>query len=73
MKKSEMNVSMPFTTYEELMDYKEKYINLKNDVCSLLSKTLDEGIDYNFDVKKALDLAKRVAWIPTKSNVNIMT
>lgn len=44
MKKSEMMVSMPMTTYEEFMGYREKYNKLLNDILGFFS--------YDFAVKE---------------------
>ena len=62
MKKSEITVSMPMTTFEELEQYKKKYQELQDELKScfntqLVDTSISNSID--FDVKKALNLAKK--------------
>lgn len=61
MKKSEIMVSMPMTTFEELEQYKKKLQELQDELRSCFDTTAyDVGNEtsINFDVKKALNLAK---------------
>lgn len=62
MKKSEIMVSMPMTTFEELEQYKKKYQELQDELKSCFNTQLvDTAVSnsINFDVKKALNLAKK--------------
>ena len=62
MKKSEIMVSMPMTTYEELESYKNKFENLTNELKSCIDTQLyDLGVSttLNFDVSKALEICKK--------------
>ena len=67
MRKSEMIVSMPMNSYDELIEYKNKYIELMK----TLSGTLDTNkVDNNvqliieFDSDKALEICKK--FLPEK-------
>ena len=73
MKKSEILVSMPMTTYEELELYKNKFENLTNDLKSCIDTQLyDLGVSttLNFDVSKALEICKKTLSIKY-SNIDI--
>ena len=73
MKKSEMLVSMPMTTYEELELYKNKFENLTNELKSCIDTQLyDLGVSttLNFDVSKALEICKKTLSIKY-SNIDI--
>ena len=62
MKKSEIMVSMPMTTFEELEQYKIRLQELQNELNSCFDTTaFDVGNEtsINFDVKKALNIAKK--------------
>ncbi len=62
MKKSEIMVSMPMTTFEELEQYKKKYQELQDELKSCFNTQLvDTAVSnsINFDVKKALNIAKK--------------
>lgn len=62
MKKSEMTVSMPMTTFDEFMELKRKYSELQDELKSCFDTTaFDSGLEsfIDFDVKKALDTAKK--------------
>ena len=64
MKKSEIMVSMPMTTYEELMNFKNEYTNL----CSKIRLCFDcsnQNI-IAFDTNKAFDLCKK--YLPDRYN-----
>lgn len=55
MKKSEIMVSMPMTTYDELLLYKTKY----NDLISNIQKCFDTTQNIiTFDTNKSLSLSK---------------
>ena len=61
MKKSEMTVTMPLSTWEEYEKYKESYKELTKELAgcfddSLLKAGGSQAAD--FDVKKALDICK---------------
>ena len=69
MKKSEITVSMPMTTFEELEQYKKKYQELQDELKScfntqLVDTAVSSSID--FDVIKALNIAKKT--LPVKYN-----
>ena len=73
MKKSEILVSMPMTTYEELELYKNKFENLTNELKSCIDTQLyDLGVSttLNFDVSKALEICKKTLSIKY-SNIDI--
>ena len=73
MKKSEILVSMPMTTYEELELYKNKFENLTKDLKSCIDTQLyDLGVSttLNFDVSKALEICKKTLSIKY-SNIDI--
>ena len=62
MKKSEILVSMPMTTYEELELYKNKFENITNELKSCIdTQPYDSGVStmLNFDVSKALENCKK--------------
>lgn len=62
MKKSEITVSMPMTTFEELEQYKKKLLELQAELKSCFDTTaFDVGNEtfINFDIKKALNIAKK--------------
>lgn len=61
MKKSEITVSMPMTTFEELNSYKDKFFNLLNEIKDCYdTKLFDNNIDtiISLDVKKLIKLSK---------------
>lgn len=61
MKKSEITVSMPMTTFEELNSYKDKFYELLNDIRNCYdTKLFDNNIDtiISLDVKKLIKLSK---------------
>lgn len=67
MRKSDITVSMPMSSFNELEEYKNKYIEL----ISSLQKTIDTSmvdnkldLKLNFDIKKALDIIKK--FLPDK-------
>ena len=73
MKKSEILVSMPMTTYEELELYKNKFENITNELKSCIDTQLyDSGVStmLNFDVSKALEICKKTLSIKY-SNIDI--
>ena len=73
MKKSEIMVSMPMTTYEELESYKNKFENLTNELKSCIdTQPYDSGVSnmLNFDVGKALEICKKTLSIK-HSNIDI--
>ena len=62
MKKSEIMVSMPMTTFEELEQYKKKYQELQDELKSCFNTQLvDTAVSnsINFNVEKALNIAKK--------------
>lgn len=61
MKKSEIIVSMPMTTFEELNSYKDKFYELLNDIRNCYdTKLFDNNMDtiISLDVKKLIKLSK---------------
>lgn len=61
MKKSEITVSMPMTTFEELNSYKDKFYELLNDIRNCYdTKLFDNNMDtiISLDVKKLIKLSK---------------
>lgn len=61
MKKSEMTVSMPLTTWEEYESYKTKYNELTKKLASCFDDSLikagaSQSVD--FDVKKSLSICR---------------
>ena len=73
MKKSEILVSMPMTTYEELELYKNKFENLTNELKSCIDTQpyhLGVSTTLNFDVSKALEICKKTLSIKY-SNIDI--
>lgn len=61
MKKSEITVSMPMTTFEELNSYKDKYYELLNEIRNCYdTKLFDNNVDtiISLDVKKLIKLSK---------------
>ena len=73
MKKSEILVSMPMTTYDELELYKNKFENITNELKSCIdTQPYDSGVStmLNFDVGKALEICKKTLSIKY-SNIDI--
>ena len=73
MKKSEILVSMPMTTYEELELYKNKFENITNELKSCIdTQPYYSGVStmLNFDVSKALEICKKTLSIKY-SNIDI--
>lgn len=69
MKKSEITVTMPITTYEEFECYKKRYKELQDELKSCFNTKLfdanaESSID--FDVIKVLNIAKKT--LPAKYN-----
>lgn len=63
MKKSEINVSMPMTTYEELMNFRTLYTEL----CSKIRLCFTIGSNIiSFDTTKAFNLCKE--FLPDRYN-----
>lgn len=61
MKKSEITVSMPMTTFEELNSYKDKFYELLNEIRNCYdTKLFDNNMDtiISLDVKKLIKLSK---------------
>lgn len=61
MKKSEITVSMPMTTFEELNSYKDKFYELLNEIRNCYdTKLFDNNADtiISLDVKKLIKLSK---------------
>lgn len=61
MKKSEITVSMPMTTYEELSLYKDKFYKLLDEIRNCYDTRLfDNNADtiISLDVKKLIKLSK---------------
>lgn len=61
MKKSEITVSMPMTTYEEFSLYKDKFYKLLDEIRNCYDTTLfDKNADtiISLDVKKLIKLSK---------------
>ena len=61
MKKSEIMVSMPMTTFEELSSYKDRFFDLLNEIKDCYDTTLfDNYMDtiISLDVKKLIKLSK---------------
>ena len=61
MKKSEMTISMPLTTWEEYEIYKKKYNELTQKLANCFDNTLfkagaSQSVD--FDVKKSLEICR---------------
>ena len=61
MKKSEITVNMPMTTFEELNCYKDKFYELLNEIRNCYdTKLFDNNMDtiISLDVKKLIKLSK---------------
>lgn len=61
MKKSEITVSMPMTTYEEFSSYKDKFYKLLDEIRNCYDTTLFDNsadITISLDVKKLIKLSK---------------
>lgn len=59
MKKSEINVTMPMTSYEELLCYKDKYMNLVNCINNFFKTECFETENrIDFNVNEALNVCK---------------
>lgn len=71
MKKSEVLVSMPMTSYEELEEYKNKYWELRGSLKECLKPSKTTGIDYVFDVDLTLEVLKKTLLVPNSSNIKI--
>lgn len=65
MKKSEINVSMPMTTYEELMNFRTLYTELCSKIRLCFTIGSNEAI-ISFDTTKALNLCKK--FLPDRYN-----
>lgn len=73
MKKSEISVTMSMTTYEEFLWFKEHYLKLRSDTEKLLKKNeIDEGIDYTFSVKDAIEFLKKEFRINEYANIDVV-
>lgn len=62
MKKSEMTVTMPLTSFNEYEKYLKEYEDLRKELADCLSSQLYEAggsQSIDFDAKKALDICKR--------------
>ena len=73
MKKSEIMVSMPMITSEELESHKNKFENLTNELKSCIdTQPYDSRVStmLNFDVSKALEICKKTLSIKY-SNIDI--
>lgn len=69
MKKAEITVSMPMTTFEELVRYKNKYQELQDELKSCFdTKAFDSNLEssINFNVIQAVSIAKKT--LPVKYN-----
>ena len=67
MKKSEITVSMPMTTFEEFEDYKKRYKELLDSLKSCFNTQrfdADGDSSIDFDVIKVLNIAKKT--LPVK-------
>ena len=71
MMKSEMTVTMPLNTYEELTGYKEKYWELRKKIKELLKPSKATGIDYIFNVEEAIKFIKETCVIPNTADIEI--
>ena len=60
MKKTEMTVSMPLTSYNEYEEYKSRYEEIVSALaeCFDASLTASNGV-VDFDARKALEICKR--------------
>ena len=68
MKKSEIMVSMPMTTYEELLAFKKEYENLCNKIRGCFNFdyfATEDRID--FDTNKALNLGRE--FLPNRCKI----
>lgn len=72
MKESNITVTMPIRSFEELKGYKEKYYELKNMIKDCFEKDETNEMDYIFDVMRTLETMKRISGIPMSSNIIIM-
>lgn len=66
MKRSELTVTMSMTTFDELMDYKNRYMKLRDELDSTIKIN---GQEYEFDVTKALKIVKEISHTPEDSNI----
>lgn len=66
MKKSEITVSMPMTTFEELNSYKDKFYDLLNEIRNCYDTTL---FDNNADTIISLDVKKLIKLSKSKLNI----
>lgn len=67
MKQSEIIVSLPMTSYNELNNYKEKYYSLVDELKSCLdTRLVDSKVsqEIHLDLKKMIDISKK--YISTK-------
>lgn len=71
MKRSEILVSMPMTTYDEFEEFKKKYRDLRDSIGACLKPSVDDGIDYMFDVEQALNIAKSIFRISDSKNIEV--
>lgn len=66
MKKSEITVSMPMTTYEEFSSYKDKFYKLLDEIRSCYDTRL---FDNNADTMISLDVKKLIKLSKSKLNM----
>lgn len=66
MKKSEITVSMPMTTYEEFSSYKDKFYKLLDEIRNCYDTTL---FDNNTDTTISLDMKKLIKLSKSKLNI----
>ena len=71
MRKSDIDVTMPMTTFEELENYKKLYVELKGRIRSCFKPSVDDGIDYLFNVNEALELMRNETNISKSLNIEI--
>lgn len=71
MRKSDIDVTMPMTTFEELENYKKLYVELKGKIRDCFKPSVDEGIDYLFNVNEALELMRNETNISKSLNIEI--
>lgn len=66
MKKSEITVSMPMTTYEEFSSYKDKFYKLLDEIRNCYDTRL---FDNNTDTMISLDVKKLIKLSKSKLNM----
>lgn len=71
MKRSNLMVSMPMTTFDELETYRNQLFELKTKIKECLEPSITNGIDYILDINNVLEIFKKECNITDSVNIEI--